>query len=471
MVSTYRKGDKKEARRTLMVARPNGYTGLGHESPNPHSLSFSQACGKSQILFSGPHPRGRAKSEESLSHPTKAPSQLEQFAALIGSRKGTDPIPPDQYRTYQDKRYPGPMRLWSWLLEHSIAPGQRNGPATSKGRPVKLTEAALALKMNGTAIREAWKVLEQENRVRREKDGSLWISGDFTLGEETAKKSLYNLFADYQLREINKLPEPIRKQFIAEELADRKRRDSAIADLVASARFIFDERQNSRFQRYGVKIIREKQKAKSGKEAEKTDRDRRVLTALPIVANVVQTFFPEEVVQLQESFVQSEPRTAKSAATHRATTASEKAPGVLSSENRERSENKGVGMSVSGQTHLPTAAAQSDQINAISLMLFRLLGNKLNTRPGPKIAHMVLEKIGNGTLESLEERILLRYDAITSYGMIPGLAADVAASADAPEAPAPGSTKSERHEAQRDEYFRQRMRQELEQAGRLDKAS
>ena len=33
------------------------------------------------------------------------PSPLKEFAALIGSKNGTHPIPPDQYLTYQDKRY------------------------------------------------------------------------------------------------------------------------------------------------------------------------------------------------------------------------------------------------------------------------------------------------------------------------------------------------------------------------------
>lgn len=233
---------------------------------------------------------------------------LKELAKLLGSKKGTWPVPPDQITTYQDRRYPPKIRLWSYLVEHSAKPGHRRGPATERGIAVTLHAAGKAVGLDDSDARKAWKELQQENRVRRDSDGKLWISGDFALGEEKAAEGCTTLLPDFYMRQINKLPEPLRAEFIAEEKRDREKRAMVIADLTASARFIFDQRQNSRFQRYGVKIIREKQKPKRGKEAEKDARDRRVLAILPEVERVVQPLLFEEAVQPQKSFVQPENR-------------------------------------------------------------------------------------------------------------------------------------------------------------------
>src|ERR1035438_5364115 len=104
------------------------------------------------------------KTTENEPAPRK-PSHLTDFAALIGSKKGTWPIPPDQLTTYQDKRYSPGVRLWSWLVEHSIAPASRTGPATLAGRPATLHDAAKALRIDPGNIRRAWRDLEREDQI------------------------------------------------------------------------------------------------------------------------------------------------------------------------------------------------------------------------------------------------------------------------------------------------------------------
>lgn len=236
--------------------------------------------------------------------PENKQTPLQQLAALLGS-KNTHPIPPDQYTTYQDKRYSPAIRLWSLLVQCSIAPKHQQGPATYHGQPLTLAVISHILRMDPGTTRLAWRQLERENRVRKEKDGTLWISGDFKLGEEEAnKKGCTTFFPQYYQKQINKLEKSLREKFIAEELADRERRALITADLIAASRFIFDQRQNSRFQAYGVKIIREQQKAKRGKEQEKAARDSRVLTILPELEKVVQPFLDEKVVQRPDSLVQ-----------------------------------------------------------------------------------------------------------------------------------------------------------------------
>jgi hypothetical protein len=261
------------------------------------------------------------------------PSQLRDFAALIGSKKGTHPIPPDQYLTYQDKRYSPPVRLWSLFVQCSIAPGHRSGPATYQDHPLTVAIAAKVLKLDKANARAAWRQLEQEKRLRKDDHGQIWIAGDFKLpgGEDKAKEVCTNLFPDSYMKQINKLPEASRAELFAEELADRGKRDISIADAVAAARFIFDQRQNSRLARYGVKVNRQNHKPAKGKEKEKAERDQRVLNLLPSLERYVQTSILADPVQSKNGSVQ--------------TSAS-----LLPSENRERSEKKPTTTAASAQS-------------------------------------------------------------------------------------------------------------------------
>lgn len=137
------------------------------------------------------------------------------------------------------------------------------------------------------------------------------------------------------MKEINKLAPDIRAELAAEELRDREKRDIAIADAVAAARFIFDQRQNSRLARYGVKINRQTHKPAKGKEGEKAARDLRLLNLLPAVERYVHTSIIGESVQSEKILVQSQPEIAKTAATPTQKQTSETAPRVHP-ENRER---------------------------------------------------------------------------------------------------------------------------------------
>lgn len=239
--------------------------------------------------------------------PDEKPSQLKDFAKLIGSKKGTHPIPPDQYTSFQDRREKPKMRLWSFLVECSIAPGRRKGPAIMKdGSLVTVAKAAKYLSMPVSTAQQAFEEIETECRVRRE-NAAIWISGDFKLGKQKAnRKTLYNLFPKSAHKGISNLREDLRAALFAEAEAENRAFELATADLMAAKRFIQDERQNSMCARYGVNIRREKQKAKRGKEAEKSERERRVLQILPLIQNVVQPLLTGNVVQPAGDFVQPE---------------------------------------------------------------------------------------------------------------------------------------------------------------------
>ena len=117
-------------------------------------------------------------------------------------------------------------------------------------------------------------------------------------------RPFFRLF--YQ-RQINNLTPDLRASLSSSVLEARKIRDALIADAVAAARFWSDQRQNSIFQSYGVKLIREKHRAPAGKEQEREERSRRVLDLLPAVEShaqkIVQTMFSTGPVQTSSEIV------------------------------------------------------------------------------------------------------------------------------------------------------------------------
>ena len=230
-----------------------------------------------------------------------------------------------------------------------VAPGRRTGPATdSSGRLMTLDGCGKILKMDGGSVRRAWRIIVRENRGRREKDGSLWMSGDFILGEEEAKKKgCTTFFPTYVLKQLKDLSENVRKSFESAIIAKNEAENLVAADLQAARRFIFDQFENSIYQAHGVKIIREKQKVKKGTKGESEARTQRLrdvwLPSIePILGKVGQPFLGCAMggsVQTEKTSVQplaSAPET--TATPHPAKPSTTALP--MQSEYRERSLNK-----------------------------------------------------------------------------------------------------------------------------------
>jgi len=116
-------------------------------------------------------------------------------------------------------------------------------------------------------------------------------------------------YPEYYRKQINKLRDDLREQFLLEDQTDRKLQDVALADAAAAVRFKFDQRKNSRYQRYGVNLIREKHRAPAGKETEREERNRRVLDLLPSIEHhiekIVQTIAIDNPVQTSSEIVQT----------------------------------------------------------------------------------------------------------------------------------------------------------------------
>jgi hypothetical protein len=233
----------------------------------------------------------------------KEPQQEGQSAAValmqaIGSTKGSDPFPPDQYLTFQDARYEPDRRLWAWLLASTIRFGRGNSArygrrspfaVSETGKPLRLQDAAVDLKMHLSNLMKAWKVIAGEGRARRDDEGRLWIEGEITLpviSEGKAKKVCTNLFPPYILKQINKLAPERRAELLAEHQADIALQERVQAEFVAGVRFIFDQRQDTRFHAFGVNKVREKVSKKKSRQPAPGFEDR----VLPAVERFVQTF-------------------------------------------------------------------------------------------------------------------------------------------------------------------------------------
>jgi hypothetical protein len=216
-------------------------------------------------------------------------SHLETFARELGSTKGLDPIPPDQYLTFQDKRYPPTIRLWAWHLAHTIRLGKRKAWAVDDaGKELTLQHAAADLGMDGGNIRHAWRQLEIEGRVR--KDGRrLRICGDIqTLGAEKEKRSEV-CTNTLPLSILNQIPAANRKAVLAQYEREEKAEAKCLAALAAVGRSIFSPRKDSILIHAGCKLNRFERKAKEDSEQEKRLRLIFASAIEPVVPVFIQT--------------------------------------------------------------------------------------------------------------------------------------------------------------------------------------
>lgn len=183
-----------------------------------------------------------------------------ELMRMLKSSKGYDPIPPDQYLTYQDARYPPPIRLWAWLLSKTIRSGHRKSRCATDnaGRPLMLADAARDLGMNSGTASRGWAELERERRVEKVDGKYLAIAGDVELapGEvmQIPERKPKPMFADYIMRQIEKLPAEKQAALLtrAKDLESTTKRLQA--DAMAAVRAAVDDREQELFSEFGIAL-------------------------------------------------------------------------------------------------------------------------------------------------------------------------------------------------------------------------
>jgi hypothetical protein len=254
----------------------------------------------------------------------------------LGSKGGYfDPIPPDQHAwPMMLATNPGinVFRLWSWMCAHTIRKGRRKGyVCDERGRPLSVEDAAVDLKMDPGVCRRAWrdgfalglwrkgtnaadkrqlflnaKVVpvpagleeEQGDQESQEEDDS-----NTEKGEEKAKLVCTDLFPPYLRLQIKRLPKAKRKNFETEYERNERLYKDVHADVTVAVRLIFDQRENTIFDKFGIKKIREEHKPKNG-AAKSPVRVKLVQEFLPGLEKFVQTF-EERSVQTSDGSVQT----------------------------------------------------------------------------------------------------------------------------------------------------------------------
>ena len=246
-------------------------------------------------------------------------SSVQQLMHDMGARS-FDPMPPDQYLSYLDRRYSPAQRLWAWLLAKTIRRGHRSPYAVDeRGNDLYLKHAAAELQMDPGNARHAWRQLENEGRAKVEGRrlclcGTVKPKADFPANKKRSGVCT-STFPPYIANQINKLNPEVKAEFFARYEQEDKRQSAFTADLVAGVRTIFDLRKDTVLSEFGIKKKREKKR-----------RDPKRSLApllLPVVAEYVQTSIP--------GFVQTSPEGAYTAKNGSVQTP----PSLLSSESRE----------------------------------------------------------------------------------------------------------------------------------------
>lgn len=182
-----------------------------------------------------------------------------QLMREMGSTKGFDPIPPDQYLTLRDSRYPPEQRLLWWMASKTIRYGHRSPYAVDElGKELRINHAEAELGIDPGNLRRAWRELEAEGRVRTE-GRRLYLNGSVTLPALKAKEKrsevCTDLFPPYLVKKINRLPAERQKALLTEYAQESAAEKDVIKEAVAAARSIFDQRKDTILSRFGIKKI------------------------------------------------------------------------------------------------------------------------------------------------------------------------------------------------------------------------
>lgn len=182
--------------------------------------------------------------------------QWAQLCKDLGTKKGLDPMPPDQYLTYQDARYPNTLRLWSWVLSKTMRNKHRSAFCVDIfGRILQLKDAAEELHVTPQTISKTWAILENEGRVKRH-GAKLFLVGDIKLtagfaGEYLAKKvGTSEDFPKYISNQVNKLEQKAKTAFFARGKRLAELAAQLQADVVAVARDIIDSQYDALYSEF-----------------------------------------------------------------------------------------------------------------------------------------------------------------------------------------------------------------------------
>jgi hypothetical protein len=180
-----------------------------------------------------------------------------QLMDRMGSQKGSDPIPPDQYLHFLTDSDPQ-KRLHAWVLSKTIRFGHRSPYCVDeKGKTLGLKDAAAEFGWGITHARQTWAKLQKRGLVRKDEDEKLWLCGTVPPASEIADEDDANCtvcFPEYVGEQIQQLSEDERERLLAgyERLNELKRRIQA--DAMALVRLRQDELSRQFFGGFNIDL-------------------------------------------------------------------------------------------------------------------------------------------------------------------------------------------------------------------------
>ena len=175
-----------------------------------------------------------------------------QLMKEMGSKSGEwDPMPPTQYEAFLDAAESEDNRVWAAILKRTIGRGddQTRSPFAREkhGRITRGRDIATELDMHDSQVSEALGRLEKRGKIRRTKDGKIWLCAnvpppdlEILKGEEKEKEfqRTVKLNSDEQeyLRRLQELDENKFRATVTRLVAAQEWGDRVKADAIAWAR-------------------------------------------------------------------------------------------------------------------------------------------------------------------------------------------------------------------------------------------
>jgi hypothetical protein len=220
----------------------------------------------------------------------------------MGSKSGFDPLPPSQIDWMLDEDQPPFIRMFGWMLKHTIHWHHRNEYAVSDDTPQRvrtLEVMAADLAMDEANVRSYWKQGVERgvwrNGAAKGEAARLYLCGHVPKrqapeGEEKENEMVCtDPFPPYISKQIKKLDPERRAAFLQRHTNRVEARKLRQAALMAADRDWDTQDEDSLFSEFGIKKIREEHAKRRVDPEEAAIRAEVMRTLAPVVERCAQT--------------------------------------------------------------------------------------------------------------------------------------------------------------------------------------
>jgi hypothetical protein len=334
------------------------------------------------------------------------------LAKAMGSKRGYDPMPPDQHEWQRAEGEPPLYRLWSWMCGHTIRQGHRSAFAVDeRGKAVALKDAARELKIDLGQISNLWTLGESEGIWHRNGGRELYLNGavDPAKITEANKKRQVECTLNLgraELLKIKSWPKTRQEEFYAVWNPAQEYRAKLAAAAIAQARETCDGMDDSILRRFSL----EKKRLPKRRPAEP-----------PLPQSLFEFVHSTNVPSISLERTDGE-ETGENVSV-------QQPPSLLTSENTFREDLRSVGQLLGSKEDRPTdpipfptdVKPEDTRIDAVYMLLCAELPH-LHEDPSRSLCLQVLDGLKGAPLEHLQALIQRKRGKIASLGLCRDLA-------------------------------------------------